>query len=751
MKRVIMMICGVLLICLFIICPTSAHIRIYKNVAPNLFPQRLYSNLSSQIYWEDGFLDVTKAPYSAKGDGITDDTEAIQWAIDDAFASNLVVYVPFGTYLLSDQLHCIQLQGKALPQNSIQAMSQRKFGHILLGEALHPPIFRLKDNATVSDHILILFEYMDTNGKKAPSRHYLGTLRNFKIEMGNNPHVSAISNAGAQHCVLENIDISGNFDVGIKSLPGSGGYAANIKIEGGRIGIQQNQYRPCPTIFGIRLENQTEHAIEVLNTRGALTLCGFEIIGPTDPNAKYEAIRVHNTNTSLEQGACGDLVLVDGAIETFGSSTAVFNYRQNMVVRNVWFKSRIAISSGNNASSLDILESNVNQWKRMQEYVYATSVDHGQVHIDKKRYADGVHDCCLKLPLLDECPPKDLLTRHVWGKMPSWEDPHVDIVKDFGATRDDDSDDDGVPIQNAIDAVVNPKSVHFGKTIFIPRGHFHLKRSLSLKDGVKMTGAGKNISLLMVAEDWLPDSPVSVIETENDKDASVKLTDLGLVLNSAPIKQGLTNNRFFTLLDVKSGNFTMRDVQTDYRLLNYGPNAFEQPFIRFGGNAGGKIYGLCLDIGTKGTVADSFRHLLIKDTQNTLRFYQISVEDYYMSTKSEVGKENFTPLEVDHCNRVILYGFKYEGLSRHLVVKNSHAFEVYGGAGNLSMRNDRYDALFYFENTSSLFLANLSHDTHKDITGKNMIDVDGYTITDDAPLVLYKKTKRLFRRVNDKQ
>jgi hypothetical protein len=51
-----------------------------------------------------GLIDVTKAPYNAKGDGQTDDTAAIQKALDDNPSADAVIYLPAGTYLISDTL-----------------------------------------------------------------------------------------------------------------------------------------------------------------------------------------------------------------------------------------------------------------------------------------------------------------------------------------------------------------------------------------------------------------------------------------------------------------------------------------------------------------------------------------------------------------------------------------------------------------------------------------------------------------------
>jgi hypothetical protein len=56
-----------------------------------------------------GYVDPTLPPYSAAGDGATDDATALQQAIDDAYVARMTVLLPANrTFMLSTQLRMIQ-------------------------------------------------------------------------------------------------------------------------------------------------------------------------------------------------------------------------------------------------------------------------------------------------------------------------------------------------------------------------------------------------------------------------------------------------------------------------------------------------------------------------------------------------------------------------------------------------------------------------------------------------------------------
>lgn len=82
-------------------------------------------------------VDVTQAPYFAKGDGTTDNTEALQQALSDVMGQHKILYFPAGTYLVS----------KTLMWSKKNSAGKDAWGkNFIQGQNVAKTVIRLKDS-----------------------------------------------------------------------------------------------------------------------------------------------------------------------------------------------------------------------------------------------------------------------------------------------------------------------------------------------------------------------------------------------------------------------------------------------------------------------------------------------------------------------------------------------------------------------------------------------------------------------------
>ncbi|WP_289055431.1 glycosyl hydrolase family 28-related protein [Carboxylicivirga marina] len=674
-----------------------------------------------------GVIDVTCAPYNAKGDGITDDTQAIQDAIDDAYPNSFMVYLPGGkTFLVSKQLKLIA------------PLETRQYGHQLVGaENGIKPIICLKDGSTIDNNILVFFQLNSPTKGKAPASHYGFTFRNINIDLGNNPEAIGIMAAGAQQCVLEDTKIYGKaFKAGIKDLPGSGGGCVNIHIVGGDIGIDQNQHRANPTIEGLVLEEQKEYGIKLQNTRGPLVLAGFKITAPQNPSAKYRAIYLNNTYGDIKESgalhhAIADMCLTDGSIEVPGEGgIAISNGSQDVTLVNVYIKADKLIESGVTTAPYSHLAGDKNKWKKISKYMFTSKLDKGSVVIGGKELNDRTNNYVLSEKLINEAPNEDIYSKHSYSGIPDFNDPNIVDITEYGATRANKNadDNDAIAIQKALDDVSDPKSKNYGKTVLIPRGNFDLEQPLFVKKGTKLIGTAKSSSKLVAKTAW-DYKDGAIINTADDAEGNIILSDFTIM-----------GHPRMCYLRVQSANTIVRDIVTEDKRRYGWPQADNwkknkkkgAAYIEFCKNAGGKVYHIsadhiALDDRYRSNVPVSGYHIVdVNNTTNPLTFYQLSVEHHPHSPS----------IMIKNAKNTTIFGMKYEGPAEHLNIVDSENIQVIGGSGNYYMDREYDRAIVVISNSKDIVLRNL---TRKSKSGKlfnrTVTDITKYWIMDSETKV----------------
>lgn len=201
-----------------------------------------------------GIIDVTDAPYHAIGDGVADDTAAIQAAIEAALESGRIVYLPAGTYRISDTLGPVpdvfyfNIEGESRDQVVIRLDAEAPG----FGNASSPkPVIRTARAAAGW-----------TNNS------FMCNVADLTLEIGaGNPGASGILYIGNNQASIRNVTIrsldpekAGHtaIDMATMSLPGPG-LIRNVRTEGFDYGL-----RIAHEQYGITLEN-----VDIIHPRTA--------------------------------------------------------------------------------------------------------------------------------------------------------------------------------------------------------------------------------------------------------------------------------------------------------------------------------------------------------------------------------------------------------------------------------------------------------------------------------------------------
>lgn len=535
-----------------------------------------------------GFLNASAPPYSACGDGITDDTAAIQAALDDGYRHRMAVILPAGkTFLISKQLRAVE---NGMP------IAHREYGYQLIGaRGSSPPTIKVIDHATLSDfpafynttvggklyevRAAIFYALFDTkfpgHSDDSPSTYSM-MLRNVDIDLGNNPQLSGVYMSGAQLCSLEDVRIHGvAFTAGVVGLPGSGGFSANIEVTGGAFAVWEWEFRPNPSISGLVALEQSVAGILLENSRGPLVVSGF-VIRSALGGAAGVIVQIQSWMARTECGGDASIALEDGLIQLTNESVAVRNTdTRDVSINSVWVQANF-FTAGVASDSQAVKR--INRWAH-------TGGTHGCIAIAAGKNASAAARSAFGTPSLQglaqfptATPPSDetLRSMHSWTRADAnavaWSADKsivIDAWRDCGATPNwsDASDDDGAALAKCF-----AKAAGAGRpsVVFLPRGLYDILEPLALPAGTKLIGAGKHCaSLLMhVSEAFAMKEGLPNVLLLDGNESSASSVGRTTVVSDLVLIQAQRS----TLLEVRSAKTWLRDVRTAACTYSKTPN-----------------------------------------------------------------------------------------------------------------------------------------------------------------------------------
>jgi len=265
---------------------------------------------------DTGMINV-KTLFGAKGDGLTDDTVAIQKAISQTVRqqNGSILYFPAGVYLVSSPLVEKDLSGTWQSMLTIQ------------GENQDTTIIRLTDNnpryqelANPTD-VIDMASLEPLNPKDGGGNNgFDNYIFDITVDVGNgNPGAVALDFMGNNYCGLRNVTLSSSDSnhvgaIGLSLLRYATGpcLMKNLVINGFSDGVRAANLEYSTTFEGLTLLNQASHGIynsgDVLSVRGLTSTNPVPAIVNESPYGLITLLQatlkgsLSNTSAILNQG-----------------------------------------------------------------------------------------------------------------------------------------------------------------------------------------------------------------------------------------------------------------------------------------------------------------------------------------------------------------------------------------------------------------------------------------------------------------
>jgi len=631
-------------------------------------------------YLDYGLVDVTEAPYSADPTGIIDSTFALQSAITYAADHGLAVFIPLGTYLISDTLEADQITkayGDIKPNKPCIIIGGGN-GEIQPKIVLAPNSNGFQNPNAPKNVIYIWTHGADVFENPQPNINTNQIIRNIDIEIGEgNPGAIGIHHDGAQGSGIENVTVyAGDGYAGIFGLQAGGGGTHNVTVYGGMYGLDaSSSLATAATVSGSTFIGQRKSAV-IYNGLETMSLVGADIVVPE--GATGPAICLAGTDATRGTMSIADTKIVFEKQEE--TNTAIGGNR-SVYLKDVWVQGANIIVQTSDGGSLDGL---ISGWRQVLEYTHNVQ-PHKISNWDRAQfkhtsYIDGqptISDVVV-LGRDEEPPPSDLQSRHIWycsdlelATAANIRKAPYNAVGSVGV-------DDYEALQSAIDE---------NEIVFIPKGVFYTSKTLKLRPDTKLIGIGQISSIQALKTDggdFCDESnlqPLILSADDANAETVVAYLTLGADVTTKP------NNS--AIIHWRSGrNSVIRTVNIIRPIKTVAP-------ILATGNGGGRWYSLKL-----------INRTHIEGTHEPLRMYQANPEKGLgQAGIGGVGEADYPPhITIKDASNVTIYGLKEEGINS-LYVSDSDFINIFGYGGVATALEGT--SLFNIERTPNFRLVGL--------------------------------------------